>query len=39
VVVRLLIGFGLLAAPFFPPAEKYKGGMFYATYAIVGVST
>lgn len=39
VVVKLLLSVGLLAAPFFPPAEKYKGGMFYATYAIVGVST
>ncbi|KHN94628.1 amino acid transporter [Metarhizium album ARSEF 1941] len=39
VVLRLLLGLGLLAAPFFPPAEKYKGGWFYATYAIVGAST
>jgi amino acid transporter len=39
VVVRLLLSVGLLAAPFFPPADRYKGGMFYATYAIVGLST
>ncbi|KID87121.1 Amino acid/polyamine transporter I [Metarhizium guizhouense ARSEF 977] len=39
VVLRLLLGVGLLAAPFFPPADKYKGGLFYATYAIVGAST
>ncbi|KAG8421836.1 low-affinity methionine permease, variant 3 [Metarhizium acridum] len=39
VVLRLLLGVGLLAAPFFPPADKYKGGLFYATYAIVGAGT
>ncbi|KZZ89979.1 amino acid transporter [Moelleriella libera RCEF 2490] len=39
VVLRLLLGVQLLAAPFFPPADKYQGGMFYATYAIVGVAT
>lgn len=39
VVLRLLLGVALLAAPFFPPKEQYRGGLFYATYAIVGVST
>ncbi|KAK2601928.1 low-affinity methionine permease [Conoideocrella luteorostrata] len=39
VVLRLFFSLGLLVAPFFPPDDKYKGGMFYATYAIVGVAT
>lgn len=38
VILRLALSLGLLAAPFFPPAEKSPGGLFYATYAIVGVS-
>ncbi|KAM3450662.1 hypothetical protein MY3296_005933 [Beauveria thailandica] len=39
VAVRLLLSVALLAAPFVPPKEKYAGGLFYATYAIVGIST
>ncbi|KAM3509033.1 hypothetical protein MY10362_000822 [Beauveria mimosiformis] len=39
VAVKLLLGVALLAAPFVPPKEKYTGGLFYATYAIVGIST
>ncbi|KAH9895348.1 amino acid transporter [Xylariomycetidae sp. FL2044] len=36
VVFRILLGLALLAAPFFPPAHPTPGGLFYATYAIVG---
>lgn len=35
VVLRSALSVALLAAPFFPP-EKRSGGIFYATYAIVG---
>lgn len=38
VVFRILLAVALLAAPFFPPSEPTPGGLFYATYAIVGVS-
>ncbi|KAI1633618.1 amino acid permease-domain-containing protein [Biscogniauxia mediterranea] len=38
VVFRLILAIGLIAAPFFPPTEPKPGGLFYATYAIVGVS-
>ncbi|KAI5921196.1 amino acid permease-domain-containing protein [Camillea tinctor] len=38
VVFRLILAVGLIAAPFFPPSDPNPGGMFYATYAIVGVS-
>ncbi|KAI1493362.1 amino acid permease-domain-containing protein [Biscogniauxia mediterranea] len=38
VVFRLILAVGLIAAPFFPPTESKPGGLFYATYAIVGVS-
>ncbi|ETS73198.1 hypothetical protein PFICI_15143 [Pestalotiopsis fici W106-1] len=38
VVFRMLLGMMLLAAPFFPPKERQEGGIFYATYAIVGTS-
>ncbi|KAJ3520996.1 hypothetical protein NM208_g13488 [Fusarium decemcellulare] len=37
VVVKIILGCALLAAPFFRPPED-KGGMFYATYAIVSLS-
>ncbi|KAI1080590.1 amino acid permease-domain-containing protein [Whalleya microplaca] len=37
VVFRILLGFALLAAPFFPPSHPKPGGLWYATYAIVGV--
>lgn len=36
VVLRLTLSVALLAAPFFPP-DKPRPGIFYATYAIVGV--
>ncbi|KAK5995127.1 Low-affinity methionine permease [Cladobotryum mycophilum] len=39
VVFRIALSVALLAAPFFPPKEKKAGGMFYATYAIVGLGT
>ncbi|KAF1738974.1 Low-affinity methionine permease [Beauveria bassiana] len=39
VTVKLLLSVALLVAPFVPPKEKYTGGLFYATYAIVGMST
>ncbi|KAI4864402.1 amino acid permease-domain-containing protein [Hypoxylon rubiginosum] len=37
VIFRTLLCFCLLAAPFFPPSHPKPGGLFYATYAIVGV--
>ncbi|KAJ3490346.1 hypothetical protein NLG97_g5795 [Lecanicillium saksenae] len=39
VSVKLLLSVALLVAPFVPPKDKYPGGLFYATYAIVGIST
>jgi amino acid transporter len=38
VVFRMLLSIVLLAAPFFPPKQSREGGLFYATYAIVGTS-
>ncbi|KAL5406739.1 hypothetical protein PMIN03_007620 [Paraphaeosphaeria minitans] len=37
-VFRIILSLALLAAPFFPPREKPTGGIWYATYAVVGVS-
>lgn len=37
VALRLAFSLGLLVAPFFPPSEQPPGGLFYATYAIVGI--
>ncbi|KAI1496235.1 amino acid permease-domain-containing protein [Biscogniauxia marginata] len=37
VIFRLILCIGLIAAPFFPPTDPKPGGLFYATYAIVGV--
>ncbi|KAJ4165653.1 hypothetical protein LMH87_007277 [Akanthomyces muscarius] len=39
VSVKLALTLALLVAPFVPPKEKYTGGLFYATYAIVGIAT
>lgn len=39
VVIKLGLSLALLVAPFVPPKERYSGGLFYATYAIVGAST
>ncbi|KAH6605797.1 hypothetical protein Trco_004950 [Trichoderma cornu-damae] len=39
VVLRVLLSVGLLAAPFFPPKERSSGGLWYATYAVVGMGT
>ncbi|KAF2451271.1 hypothetical protein P171DRAFT_347138 [Karstenula rhodostoma CBS 690.94] len=36
-VFRIILSLALLAAPFFPPKEKPTGGIWYATYAVVGV--
>jgi amino acid transporter len=39
VVFRIGLSIALLAAPFFPPKEgKDTGGIWYATYAVVGIS-
>lgn len=38
VVFRILLSLALLAAPFFPPEKKNTGGIWYATYAVVGIS-
>lgn len=40
VVFRIVLSISLLAAPFFPPKEKRgdEGGIWYATYAVVGIS-
>ncbi|EGR45168.1 amino acid transporter [Trichoderma reesei QM6a] len=39
VILRILLSIALLAAPFFPPKEKPSGGLWYATYAVVGMGT
>lgn len=39
IVARALLSLALLAAPFFPPKGKPSGGIWYATYAVVGMST
>jgi amino acid permease-like protein len=36
VVLRIALSIALLAAPFFPP-DKPQPGLFYATYALVGM--
>lgn len=36
--IRIAISIALISAPFFPPAKKPSNGLFYATYAIVGIS-
>ncbi|RWA13871.1 hypothetical protein EKO27_g1252 [Xylaria grammica] len=38
VIFRALLCVALLAAPFFPPSNPNPGGLWYATYAVVGVS-
>ena len=38
VFLRITLSLALLAAPFFPPKNAPETGMFYATYAIVGIS-
>ncbi|CAK7209727.1 hypothetical protein SCUCBS95973_000538 [Sporothrix curviconia] len=38
VVIKIALGLSLIAAPFFPPKTPPASGLFYATYAIVGVS-
>lgn len=38
VILRIGLSIALLAAPFFPPDTKPPNGLFYATYAIIGVS-
>jgi amino acid transporter len=38
VVLRIGLCLALLAAPFFPPEHKNKSGIWYATYAVVGIS-
>lgn len=38
-VFRILLSTALLAAPFFPPKEDQRtGSIWYATYAVVGIS-
>lgn len=37
-VIRIVLAVALISAPFFPPDKKPANGLFYATYAIVGVS-
>jgi amino acid transporter len=38
VVFRTALSAALLAAPFFPSKGKKEGGIWYATYAVVGIS-
>lgn len=38
VFIKIALSFALLAAPFVPPAEEPEDGLFYATYAIAGMS-
>lgn len=37
-LVRITLAIALIAAPFFPPSKQPSHGLFYATYAIVGIS-
>ena len=37
-IIRIVLAVALISAPFFPPKKKPANGLFYATYAIVGVS-
>lgn len=36
-ILKIILSLALLAAPFFPPKNKPTGGIWYATYAVVGV--
>lgn len=36
-LIRIVLAIALISAPFFPPAKKPDHGLFYATYAVVGV--
>ena len=36
--LRIVLAISLLAAPFFPPPQKQRHGLWYATYAVVGTS-
>jgi multisubunit Na+/H+ antiporter MnhB subunit len=38
ILFRIAMSLALLSAPFFPPDKKPESGLFYATYAIVGIS-
>ena len=38
VVIRIALCLALLAAPFFPPEKRTDTGIWYATYAVVGIS-
>lgn len=38
IVLRIILCLALLAAPFFPPENKNDTGIWYATYAMVGIS-
>lgn len=38
VVLRIALCLALLAAPFFPPDNQRDTGIWYATYAVVGIS-
>jgi amino acid transporter len=38
IVLRIILCLALLAAPFFPPKDGRSGGIWYAAYAVVGVS-
>ena len=38
VAVRIALAFALIAAPFFPPPDSQKTDIFYAAYALVGIS-
>ncbi|KAF2174948.1 hypothetical protein K469DRAFT_743521 [Zopfia rhizophila CBS 207.26] len=38
VMLRVALSLALLASPFFPPTGEKRGGVWYATYAVVGIS-
>lgn len=38
IAVKLSMSITLLVAALVPPADMFRGGLFYATYAIVGTS-
>ncbi|KAF3050954.1 hypothetical protein E8E11_009956 [Didymella keratinophila] len=38
IILRIILCTALLAAPFFPPEQQRNTGIWYATYAVVGIS-
>ncbi|KKF94152.1 Low-affinity methionine permease [Ceratocystis platani] len=37
VYIRILLSLALLSAPFFPPEQRFKDGIWYAAYAVISM--